>query len=100
MVASSTQGTVSVLLGNGGGCFFKAAVNYNVGHNSNGIAVGDFNEDRYPDITVPNGVCRYYYLCFNKSRRWDLFLPATTFGVSSYPSRLLNEDFNMIVIWI
>ncbi|MDJ1257346.1 MAG: hypothetical protein MRQ07_01635 [Candidatus Midichloria sp.] len=29
-VASSTQGTVSVLLGNGGGTF-KAAINYNVG---------------------------------------------------------------------
>ncbi|MDJ1305482.1 MAG: FG-GAP repeat protein [Candidatus Midichloria sp.] len=34
---------------------FKAAVNYNVRHNPNGIAVGDFNEDGYPDITVPNG---------------------------------------------
>src|ERR1700678_1938727 len=49
----STQGTVSILLGNGDGTF-RPAVSYETGSNSNSVAVGDFNRDGIADLAVTN----------------------------------------------
>ena len=58
LVAASHH-TVSVLLGNGDGTF-QAEVTYPVGPNANyiagGVAVGDFNNDGVPDISVVNTI--------------------------------------------
>jgi hypothetical protein len=48
-----TQGTVSVLLGNGDGTF-TAAASPTVGDLPQSIAVGDFNGDGIPDLAVVN----------------------------------------------
>jgi hypothetical protein len=48
-----TQGSVSVLLGNGDGSF-EPAVNYVAGSHPFAVAVGDFNGDGIPDLAVAN----------------------------------------------
>jgi len=48
-----TDASVSVLLGNGDGSF-QPAVNYHTGTASASVAVGDFNGDGKPDLTVAN----------------------------------------------
>jgi hypothetical protein len=53
VTANYTDGTVSVLLGNGDGTF-QPAVTYVVGNNPNSVAVGDFNHDGNLDIVVAN----------------------------------------------
>jgi hypothetical protein len=52
-VANSSDGTVSVLLGNGDGTF-ASAVNYAVGNSPHSVAVGDFNGDGVPDLVAAN----------------------------------------------
>lgn len=47
------NGSVAVLLGNGG-LSFAAAVSYTVGRNPHGITTGDFNEDGITDLAVGN----------------------------------------------
>ena len=48
-----TDGSVSVLLGNGDGTF-QAPASYAVGSNPDWVLVGDFNGDGYPDLAVNN----------------------------------------------
>jgi hypothetical protein len=48
-----TDGSVSILLGNGVGSF-KPAQNYNAGSNSVSVAVADFNNDGILDLVVAN----------------------------------------------
>src|SRR2546426_457828 len=48
-----TDGSVSVLLGNGNGSF-QVAVNYGVGANAGSLAVADFNGDGKPDLALAN----------------------------------------------
>src|SRR5439155_4548775 len=50
-----TDGSVSILLGNGDGTFQKA-VNYDAGPYPASVAVGDFNGDGNPDLAVANVV--------------------------------------------
>jgi hypothetical protein len=49
----SSQGSVSVLLGNGDGSF-EPAVNYVAGSHPFAVAVGDLNGDGIPDLAVAN----------------------------------------------
>ena len=49
----SSNGSVSVLLGNGDGTF-QAAVNYLVGAGPDCVAIGDFNGDAVADLAVTN----------------------------------------------
>ena len=53
---NAATGTVSVLLNNGksGNGTFAAAVNYPVGKDPYQVAIGDINNDGYPDLAVTN----------------------------------------------
>ena len=50
---NKSDGTVSILLGNGNGTF-QQEVSYATGNTPVGISVGDFNHDGALDIAVPN----------------------------------------------
>jgi len=54
-VANATDGTVTVLLGNGSGGFTAASGSpFKVGSDPQSVAVGDFNKDGKPDLAVAN----------------------------------------------
>ncbi len=53
MVVSSTSGSVAYLLGDGSGSFSPAAVStYSTGLTPYSAAVGDFNQDGFPDVAI------------------------------------------------
>ncbi len=52
-VANQTDGTVSILLGNGNGTFTTKSTP-SAGGGANWVAIGDFNEDGIPDLAVAN----------------------------------------------
>lgn len=55
-VANNTDGTVTILLGNGDGTFTPAAKSpIAVGAGPDALVVGDFNVDGKPDLAVANG---------------------------------------------
>ena len=54
-VVNTTDGTVSILLGNGEGTF-QPAVPYLIGNVQNAIAVGDFNGDGKLDLAILNSL--------------------------------------------
>ena len=69
----STIGEVSVLLGNGDGTF-QAATSYKSGGiQATSVAIGDFNDDGYPDLAVTN-MCK-------STDQWDDCLGPGTVGV-------------------
>lgn len=51
VVANYSDGTVSVLLGNGNGTF-QPKVDYAINYSASSVAVGDFNNDRKLDLVV------------------------------------------------
>ncbi len=64
--SSCTNGSVSVLLGNGNGTF-NTAVSYNSGGlNATSVAIGDLNGDGKPDLAVAND-CNSPYGCTSGS---------------------------------
>ncbi|MFV9964152.1 MAG: hypothetical protein AB8V79_04345 [Candidatus Midichloria sp.] len=86
-----------MLLGVGDGTF-RAAINYNVEHNPNGLAVGDFNEDGSPDITVPNGGGgTTINVLINRGD--GTFLLPTTLGWATIRLGYLMRILTMILIW-
>jgi hypothetical protein len=83
----STGGNVGVLLGNGDGTF-QAPVLYNLGSAPSQMAVGDFNNDGYPDLAViTNGTT---YILINQGN--GTFKQATT--LSAYYDQIVVGDFN------
>jgi hypothetical protein len=53
-VASSSENTVSVLLGNGNGTF-QIQTSYETDNSHTSVISGDFNNDNKPDLAVTNG---------------------------------------------
>src|SRR5262245_20218000 len=55
IVANERGGDVSVLLGDGkGGLSAARGSPFTAGHSPNDLAVGDFNQDGFPDFAVAN----------------------------------------------
>ncbi len=58
VVANSSAGTVSILMGNGGATgTLQSRVDYDSGPQPNSVVVGDFNNDGVPDLVFADGDC-------------------------------------------
>jgi hypothetical protein len=73
-IATATDDTVSVLLSNGKGGF-QSPVSFSSGATFNfrsavGLAVGDFNGDRFPDLAIPSYLSNTVQVLIN-SGTWD-----------------------------
>ena len=51
-VTNDTEGTVSVLLGNGTGAFIPSTIQWGAGYRPSGLAAGDVTEDGFPDLVA------------------------------------------------
>jgi hypothetical protein len=88
---NQSDGTVSVLLGNGDGTF-RTAVTYNVGTTPTGVVVGDFAGNGKLDIAVTNqGSDTVSVLMGNGD---GTFQTAVNYAAGSGPSALAVGDFN------
>jgi hypothetical protein len=58
-------GGVRLLLGNGDGTFQTGAISYVAGTLPQGVAVGDFNHDGFPDLVVTNADSNSVSILFN-----------------------------------
>jgi hypothetical protein len=101
-VESCTNGSVSVLLGNGDGTF-QAAVSYpTLGQNTYSVAIGDVNGDGKPDVVVANQ-CVSSSNCTNGSVNvllgngdgtFQTALSTSTPFPLDFPAPLALADFN------
>jgi uncharacterized protein (UPF0548 family) len=86
-----TNGSVSLLMGNGDGTF-QAAVNYAAGLNPISVAVSDFNGDGKLDLVVANsGSTNTSVLLGNGD---GTFRPAVSYGAETAPYSVASGDFN------
>ena len=90
-VANKTDGTVSILLGNGDGTF-KPAVNYLVGASPVALAVADFNGDHEQDLVVANSADGTVSILLGKGD--GTFQPAVAYDVNANPSAVAVGHFN------
>lgn len=91
LVANAGDGSLSVLLGSGGG--FAAAVEYPVGRSPIALVVSDLDGDLKPDVAVANGASDSVSLLFNKgSGEFDL--PAKSVATQRGPVSLAAADLN------
>jgi hypothetical protein len=81
--------TVSVLLNTGSS--FAAATSYNVGSGPWWIAIADVNEDRKPDIIVPNKGSNTVSVLLNMG---SSFATAISYSVGSAPNGVAIADVN------
>ncbi|MFE3634959.1 FG-GAP-like repeat-containing protein [Streptomyces sp. NPDC059168] len=85
--------SVSVLLGNGDGTF-DSPVNYPAGTLPVSVAVGDFNKDGNPDLTIANdgiGIKTVSVLLGNGDGTFD---PAVNYPAGDSPRSVAVGDFN------
>jgi hypothetical protein len=61
-------GGVRLLLGNGDGTFKTSAISYVAGTLPQGVAVGDFNHDGFPDLIVTNADSSSVSILFNDGK--------------------------------
>ncbi len=86
-----SQGSVSVLLGNGDGTF-RDAVTYPVGMSPWGAVIVDLNGDGKPDLVVSNGISHDVSVLLGNGD--GTFRQAVHYPVGGHPSRLVAGDFN------
>jgi hypothetical protein len=84
-------GSVSVLLGAGGGAF-TSPTDYPVGAQPFSIAEGDFNRDQAPDLAVANSYDDTVGVLLNLGA--GLFGPQTTFPAGDTPWGIVTADFD------
>ncbi len=93
VTANHTDGTVTVLLGDGVGGFTPATGSpLTAGMGAASLAVGDFNGDGKPDIVVANSVSNNVSLFLGNGSGG--FRAAATFAVGSEPLSLAVADVN------
>ncbi len=94
VVANSTAGTISVLLGKGNGTF-NAPVPVTVGTNPVALLVADFNGDGKPDIAVVNqGSASVSILLNNGSGGFSVSSTLTLPNGVTAPTAIAAADFN------
>lgn len=91
---NSATGSVSVLLNNGkgGNGTFAAAVNYTVGKDPYRVAVGDLNNDGFPDIAVTNYGSNTVSILLG-SKTGAFTLSGTTLSTCANPYGIAIGDF-------
>ena len=89
-MANFGDGTVSILLGGGGG--FALPVTYATGANPMSVAVGDFNGDGAPDLVVANNGRGTASVLLGKGD--GTFGPQVTYPGSTNPDSVAAGDFN------
>jgi hypothetical protein len=94
--ATSSGAHVAVLNGNGDGTF-QAARKVGSGYESYAVAVGDFNADGNPDLSVANSFSTTVSILLGAG---DGTFPATpTYAVGRNPESVLVADFNRDGKW-
>ena len=95
IVANQFESGVSVLLGTGNGAF-AAAVTYSLnGYYSSGatgLALGDFNQDGFPDIAVTASDSNSVFVLLGAGD--GTFRPAVGFFTGAFPTGLIIQDLN------
>jgi hypothetical protein len=90
-IVNTTDGTVSILLGNGDGTF-QAAVNYNVGVAPEAIIAGDFNLDGNLDLAVVNNTSKTIGILLGTGT--GTFAPQVTYATGNNPVGIGMGDLN------
>ncbi len=90
-VTNASDGTVSVLLGNGAGSFGSQQT-FAVGGGPFSVAVGDFNGDGRPDLAVTNDSDRTVSVLLGNGA--GSFGSQQTFAVGNTPTSVAVGDFN------
>jgi hypothetical protein len=86
-----SNGSVSILLGNGDGTF-QPRVDYTAKHRPTGIAVGDFNRDGIIDIAVANTGSDSISVFIGKGD--GTFKGQVTYALQGAPVDIITADFN------
>jgi len=94
-VANNTDGTVSVLLGDGNGGFTPAPDSpFPVDINPSSLVVGDFNGDDNLDLAVANTTSSTVSVLLGDGRGGFTAAPGSPFPVGADPSGIVTGDFN------
>jgi hypothetical protein len=95
VIASSGSDSLTVVLGSGGAEQpLGAARTFLTGAQPRWIELGDFNEDRAPDVVVSNGGSGNLDVLLNKNRGDGGLLPRVTYPVAAAPVQVAVADIN------
>lgn len=88
---SGNTGTAGVLLGNGDGTF-QAPIYSTVGLGPDGLAVGNFNGDKYPDLVVANLIGNNMSVLLGNGD--GTFQPQQEFNTGNFPIGVTAKGLN------
>lgn len=91
VVANQTDGTISILLGNGDGSF-GAKTDIAVGTAPSGVALADFNGDGLLDIAVTNSTDNNVAILLGNGD--GTFQAPVTYPTGNLPAAIVTGDFN------
>jgi hypothetical protein len=90
-VTNETDGTVSILFGNGDGTF-AAQTAYTAGSDPTSLATADFNNDGKPDLVVTDGSANTISIILGNGD--GTFLTPLAFSTATDPVAVAAADFN------